>query len=287
MSLQEMKEEFKQSEGDPHIKGKIRQLRQQRMKKRMMAAVPKASVIITNPTHYSVALSYDRGMSAPVCVAKGVDNIALQDPGNRQGARHSDRGERAAGPRAVCNRRDRRRDPGRALPCGRRNHRLRHGSEARLFRQAGVTGCAGNRHEMACNLRNSRLMDLRLRVRFRHSGAGARHSASSSCRQAAPPEMTAETDNDLARRAVRGPRAGAAERQHRAGAAGGRRHRRGRGRADDASAAPRRSPISSALLALLAMVGLFNLFAFAAGIIRFADRSRRRSGDGPHRRSRL
>ena len=78
MSLQEIKDEFKQSEGDPHIKGKIRQLRQQRMKKRMMAAVPNASVIITNPTHYSVALSYDRGMPAPVCVAKGADNIALK-----------------------------------------------------------------------------------------------------------------------------------------------------------------------------------------------------------------
>ena len=78
MSLQEMKEEFKQSEGDPHIKGKLRQLRQARMKKRMMAAVPKASVIITNPTHYAVALSYERGMSAPVCVAKGIDNIALK-----------------------------------------------------------------------------------------------------------------------------------------------------------------------------------------------------------------
>jgi flagellar biosynthetic protein FlhB len=48
------------------------------MKKRMMAAVPKASVIITNPTHYAVALSYERGMSAPVCVAKGVDLIALK-----------------------------------------------------------------------------------------------------------------------------------------------------------------------------------------------------------------
>jgi flagellar biosynthesis protein FlhB len=78
MTLQEMKEEYKQSEGDPHVKGRIRQLRHQRMKKRMMAAVPKASVIITNPTHYSVALVYDRGMAAPVCVAKGVDNIALK-----------------------------------------------------------------------------------------------------------------------------------------------------------------------------------------------------------------
>jgi flagellar biosynthetic protein FlhB len=78
MSLREMKDEFKQSEGDPHIKGRIRQLRHARMKKRMMAAVPKASVIITNPTHYSIALSYERGMQAPVCVAKGVDLIAFK-----------------------------------------------------------------------------------------------------------------------------------------------------------------------------------------------------------------
>src|ERR1700736_6758051 len=78
MSLQEIKEEFKQSEGDPHIKGRMRQLRAARMKKRMMAAVPKAAVIITNPTHYSVALSYERGMSAPVCVAKGADTLAFR-----------------------------------------------------------------------------------------------------------------------------------------------------------------------------------------------------------------
>ena len=78
MSLQEVKDEHKQSEGDPHIKGKIRQLRHQMMKKRMMAAVPKASVIITNPTHYAVALSYEKGMTAPICVAKGVDSIALK-----------------------------------------------------------------------------------------------------------------------------------------------------------------------------------------------------------------
>ena len=78
MSLQEIKEEFKQSEGDPHIKGRIRQLRNAKMKKRMMTAVPKASVVITNPTHYAVALSYERGMKAPICVAKGVDLIALK-----------------------------------------------------------------------------------------------------------------------------------------------------------------------------------------------------------------
>ena len=78
MSVREMKEEFKQTEGDPMVKGKIRQLRQARMRRRMMAAVPKASVIITNPTHYAIALQYDRGMEAPVCLAKGIDAVALK-----------------------------------------------------------------------------------------------------------------------------------------------------------------------------------------------------------------
>jgi len=78
MSLREMKEEFKATEGDPHVKGRIRALRQARMKKRMMAAVPKASVVITNPTHFAVALQYEKGMAAPLCVAKGVDAIALK-----------------------------------------------------------------------------------------------------------------------------------------------------------------------------------------------------------------
>jgi flagellar biosynthesis protein FlhB len=76
MSVREMKEEFRQTEGDPTVKGKLRQLRQSRMRKRMMAAVPKASVVITNPTHFAVAPKYERGMNAPVCVAKGVDLIA-------------------------------------------------------------------------------------------------------------------------------------------------------------------------------------------------------------------
>jgi flagellar biosynthesis protein FlhB len=78
MSLQEIKEEFKQSEGDPKIRGKMKQMRQSRMRKRMIAAVPKAAVVITNPTHYSIALQYERGMPAPVCVAKGVDALALK-----------------------------------------------------------------------------------------------------------------------------------------------------------------------------------------------------------------
>ncbi|MGN6463587.1 MAG: flagellar biosynthesis protein FlhB [Pseudolabrys sp.] len=78
MSLQEIKDEFKQTDGDPAVKGKIRQLRQKRMAKRMMAAVPKATVVVTNPTHYSVALQYEKGMQAPICVAKGVDALAFR-----------------------------------------------------------------------------------------------------------------------------------------------------------------------------------------------------------------
>jgi flagellar biosynthetic protein FlhB len=76
MSFRELKEEFRQTEGDPVVKGKIRQLRQARQRKRMMAGVPKASVVITNPTHFAVALQYERGMNAPICVAKGADLIA-------------------------------------------------------------------------------------------------------------------------------------------------------------------------------------------------------------------
>ena len=79
MSLQEVKDEHKQSEGDPKIKAKIRQIGIQRARRRMMAAVPTASVIVTNPTHYAVALKYEHGtMAAPVVVAKGMDEIALR-----------------------------------------------------------------------------------------------------------------------------------------------------------------------------------------------------------------
>ena len=76
MSKQEVKEEFKQQEGDPKIKGKIRQKQRQMAMARMMQEVPKADVIVTNPTHFAVALKYDSGMSAPVVVAKGQDLVA-------------------------------------------------------------------------------------------------------------------------------------------------------------------------------------------------------------------
>lgn len=79
MSKQEVKDEHKQSDGDPMIKSRLRQLRMERSRKRMMAAVPKATVIVTNPTHYSIALRYEHGsMEAPILVAKGVDEVAFR-----------------------------------------------------------------------------------------------------------------------------------------------------------------------------------------------------------------
>jgi flagellar biosynthesis protein FlhB len=78
MSRQELKDEHKQSEGDPMVKARIRQIRFERSRKRMIAAIPEATVVITNPTHYAVALKYESGkMGAPVCLAKGVDHLAL------------------------------------------------------------------------------------------------------------------------------------------------------------------------------------------------------------------
>jgi flagellar biosynthetic protein FlhB len=79
MSRQDIKDEMKQSEGDPQVRGRLRQIRRERAQKRMMAAVPEASVVIANPTHFAVALKYELDeMPAPVCVAKGADNVALR-----------------------------------------------------------------------------------------------------------------------------------------------------------------------------------------------------------------
>lgn len=78
MTREEMKQEFKETEGSPEIKARIRKLRAEMLRQRMMAQVPKASVIITNPTHYAVALRYEAGMNAPVLLAKGVDSLAMR-----------------------------------------------------------------------------------------------------------------------------------------------------------------------------------------------------------------
>ena len=79
MSKQDIKDEFKNMEGDPHVKGRIRRIQMQMAQKRMMGSVPNADVVITNPTHYAVALKYDsKTNSAPMVIAKGIDFLALK-----------------------------------------------------------------------------------------------------------------------------------------------------------------------------------------------------------------
>jgi flagellar biosynthesis protein FlhB len=79
MTKEELKEEFRQAEGDPHVKARVKQIRVERARRRMMAAVPTATVVVMNPTHYAVALKYEPGETpAPLCVAKGLDTLALK-----------------------------------------------------------------------------------------------------------------------------------------------------------------------------------------------------------------
>jgi flagellar biosynthetic protein FlhB len=79
MSQYDLKQEFKQNEGNPEVRAKLRQIRMERAARRMMQQVPRASVVITNPTHYAVALRYDKeDAPAPICLAKGIDDIALK-----------------------------------------------------------------------------------------------------------------------------------------------------------------------------------------------------------------
>lgn len=79
MTKQEVKDELKQTDGDPHVKARLRQIRSERARTRMMAAVPNADVVVTNPTHFAVALKYEHEkMEVPTVVAKGADHIALK-----------------------------------------------------------------------------------------------------------------------------------------------------------------------------------------------------------------
>jgi len=79
MSKQEMKEELKETMGDPHVRARMREMQREIVMKNMIREVPKADVVVTNPTHYAVALKYDRDtMDAPAVIAKGVDSMALK-----------------------------------------------------------------------------------------------------------------------------------------------------------------------------------------------------------------
>lgn len=79
MTREEVKQDYKNSEGDPHVRARQKQIRNERARRRMMSAVPDATVVVMNPTHYAVALKYEQGVSAaPTCVAKGLDSLALR-----------------------------------------------------------------------------------------------------------------------------------------------------------------------------------------------------------------
>ena len=96
MTKQEVKEEDKQRDLPPEVKRALRRRQFQQARARMMAAVPRADVVITNPTHYAIALEYDGDHLAPIVVAKGKDHVAAADPQDRRGERH------AAGPRSPA-----------------------------------------------------------------------------------------------------------------------------------------------------------------------------------------
>ncbi len=107
------------------------------MKKRMMAAVPTASVVITNPTHFAVALQYERGMNAPICVAKGVDALArkIREVAGEHGIPIVENPPLA---RALHGTVEIDQEiPAGALPGGRRGHRLRHAAQSRARRRTG------------------------------------------------------------------------------------------------------------------------------------------------------
>ena len=78
MTKQEVKDDMKMVEGNPQIKARVRRVQREMIRKRMLAAIPKATVVVTNPTHVAVALRYQRGQSAPEVVAKGADALALK-----------------------------------------------------------------------------------------------------------------------------------------------------------------------------------------------------------------
>ncbi len=125
MSRQDIRDEQKETEGDPKVRMRFRQLRLRRARKRMLAAVPKATVVITNPTHYAVALAYDRAKNAaPRVVAKGVELDGRTHPRGGASQPGSTGRQPAAGARPAS-RRARHRHPGRALQNGGRDHRLR------------------------------------------------------------------------------------------------------------------------------------------------------------------
>ena len=130
MSKQEIKEEVKQSEGDRVMKARLRSLRLDRSRRRMLTAVPRATMVVVNPTHYAVALRYVRSEGgAPMVLAKGVDLIALKNSRNRRGELYSDHRGQAARAFAVRRGQHRQRHSARILSRGRRTRSSHPGKE--------------------------------------------------------------------------------------------------------------------------------------------------------------
>ena len=84
MTLKEVRDEYKMQEGDPHIKAKISAIRREKSQQRMMSNVPDATVIVTNPTHYAIALKYEEGMPAPICLGQGAGSGGSSNSRSRQ-----------------------------------------------------------------------------------------------------------------------------------------------------------------------------------------------------------
>ncbi len=134
MTKQEVKDEQRQYGVSAEVKAALRRRQMQAARARMMAAVPKADVVVANPTHFAVALRYDGTRTAPEVVAKGKDLIAAADPAHRRGARRADRLRPPARARAARLGRDRPGDPARSSTPRSR------GVLAFVYRLAGRTG---------------------------------------------------------------------------------------------------------------------------------------------------
>ena len=167
MTHQEAREEMRQTEGDPLVRGRLRARQREIARSRMLAAVPSADVVMTNPTHYAVAIRYDEaGMGAPRVVAKGVDHLAARIREMAMDCGRTAVRGAAAGARSVRARRDRSRDSDRPVHRGRAGSclrlpaaPLRSGPRPATARAAGPRRCRRN------SIPRKLLNDPRLRVR--------------------------------------------------------------------------------------------------------------------------
>ena len=122
MTKLEVRDELKETEGNPQIKQRVRRIQRDMARRNMMKEIPNATAVIVNPTHFAVAIRYEmEGMAAPRVLAKGKNYLALQDPPDRPRSSGADRGKSTAGPGLVQIRRCRPGDSSASLPSRRRS----------------------------------------------------------------------------------------------------------------------------------------------------------------------